>query len=80
MIITCTITLLVVYFEEDEPKGGCDSEQDEYGSGDSGTKLNQKENKCLKREGGREGGREGRGGQWDIGDNYFILLVTLNFV
>ena len=47
------------YLEEDEPKGGGNSEQDEYSSGDSSTKLNHKENKCLKREREREEGREG---------------------
>ena len=51
--LTCDPSRDGVYLEEDEPKGRGNSEQDEYGSGDSSTKLNHKENKCLKREGGR---------------------------
>jgi hypothetical protein len=52
-----TRRVIHLYLVEDEPKSRGDSEQDKYGSGDASTKLNQKENKCLKRGGG--GGEEG---------------------
>ena len=43
-----------VYLEEDEPKSRGYSKQEKYGSGDTSTKFNHKENKCLERKRKRE--------------------------